>query len=64
MTMATSFAPMGFKYIECGKLQFDFIYTGKIFVDIIAAAGAQYVLSFVIERGTCLKYKDRSLINK
>ena len=24
----------------------------------IAAARAQYVLSFVIERGTCLKYKD------
>ena len=24
----------------------------------IAAARAQYVLSFVVERGTCLKYKD------
>ena len=30
----------------------------------IAAARAQYVLSFVIERGTCLKYKDWCLINK
>ena len=29
-----------------------------ISVAIIAAARAQYVLSFVIERGTCLKYKD------
>ena len=31
---------------------------------IIAAARAQYLLSFVVERGTFLKYKDWSLINK
>ena len=29
-----------------------------ISVATIAAARAQYVLSFVIERDTCLKYKD------
>ena len=29
-----------------------------ISVATIAAARAQYVLSFVVERGTCLKYKD------
>ena len=35
-----------------------------ISVATIAAARAQYVLSFVVERGTCLKYKDWSLVNK
>ena len=36
------------------------IYVGQTsrHVTTIAAARAQYLLSFVIERGTCLKYKD------